>query len=263
MKLKDFLKDSTLEELRKEMGAKLVEPISKITYNPLTEEELNKLNEDGIDIENLDEVTINYDGTLIYKNTRVILYIRDWSFKDKYNKPSAPRYHVANCETLKRMREQGKKDRYVIATREDGIFTVNKSQINNNNGIEIKLNICKNCLRALNWEQYNNLKSEKNEIFKAFTIQKFFTKYPKSLLSADNHKTDITAPINHYPKNWDKISKDLRESKKWKCEKCGINKINNKNNLHVHHINGQKNENHPSNLKVLCKNCHEKEHKFR
>jgi len=43
------------------------------------------------------------------------------------------------------------------------------------------------------------------------------------------------------------------QNKKSKCENCGSTK-----NLMVHHINGNRKNNKPSNLKTLCWSCHEK-----
>ena len=44
-----------------------------------------------------------------------------------------------------------------------------------------------------------------------------------------------------------------------KCEECGWNRVHPKTKvvpLNVHHVDGNKFNNHISNLKVLCPNCH-------
>lgn len=51
---------------------------------------------------------------------------------------------------------------------------------------------------------------------------------------------------------------------KEKCSKCGFSSY--KGALHIHHKNGDHNDNIPPNLEVLCANCHfelhHKQHKF-
>jgi hypothetical protein len=259
MKLIDFLSFVPFEQLRSTMGASLVKPIGEIIIHGLDEHEIRVIGREGLEIESLDVLTFHDDGTLVYKDTRVILYIRDLSFSSRYNNPAMPRFHVSNCRTLQDMTQRGRGARYVIATREDGIFIVNKTSDGvEEKGINAKLDICKNCLSTLNWSGYTS-GGNKSEIFSHFTISDFFKKYPKSLLSEGNRQKDNVAPLNHYVENWNVLSTALRESKNWKCESCLADMKNQKDQLHVHHINGMKNDNKPTNLKVLCKSCHAKE----
>jgi HNH endonuclease len=259
MNLIDFLSFAPLEELRREMGASLVSPISEIIINGLDEHEIRAIGKEGIEIESLDILDFHDDKTLLYKNTRVMLYIRDWSFSNQSNKPTMPRFHICNCATIQKARESGRSARYVIATREDGIFIVNKTNSGIvQKGIEAKLDICKNCLSDLNWSGYTS-GGNKVEIFNHFEISDFFKKYPKSLLAEGNRQKDDVAPINNYPLNWSEISRIQRELKNWACERCEADMKLQKDSLHVHHIDGMKNNNNPSNLKVLCKWCHAKE----
>ena len=72
--------------------------------------------------------------------------------------------------------------------------------------------------------------------------------------------SDETAPINKYSDDWELVSKLCRQRKSWICEGCNGNFINNKQQLHVHHIDGIKFNNNISNLKVLCIDCHKKLH---
>ena len=57
-------------------------------------------------------------------------------------------------------------------------------------------------------------------------------------------------------KGFAEISRRLREQHSWTCTSCGIDMNEKKAGLHVHHLNGQKHDNRPANLKVLCALCH-------
>ena len=49
----------------------------------------------------------------------------------------------------------------------------------------------------------------------------------------------------------------LAERRGYKCEVCGIDSWQNKKlTLHVDHVNGDPSNNHPTNLRLLCPNCH-------
>lgn len=63
---------------------------------------------------------------------------------------------------------------------------------------------------------------------------------------------------HNYVTEWESISQSLRESHSWTCQECNVrlSQGNLKQYLHVHHINHVKDDNVPSNLKVLCVRCH-------
>ena len=66
-----------------------------------------------------------------------------------------------------------------------------------------------------------------------------------------------------YTKDWNKISKKRKEQVGYKCEACGVNfslKKDCQKFLHTHHIDADKSNNIRENLKVLCIECHSKEH---
>jgi hypothetical protein len=124
MKLPDFTHDKGLIALRREMGAD--SPGNFLTtFRPtsLTEEELERLGDVGIDVY-FDEITRLDDGTLAYKDSRVLVYIRDVpTYGSDF---TMPRFHVAFCSTLQKMFEAHRADRYVVATKESGDFFIQK-----------------------------------------------------------------------------------------------------------------------------------------
>jgi len=49
----------------------------------------------------------------------------------------------------------------------------------------------------------------------------------------------------------------LTNERGYKCEECGISDWNSKDiSLHIDHIDGDSDNNFPSNLRLLCPNCH-------
>ena len=238
MKLQNFSRNVGLNRLRQQMGAPLISWEPGGDWEPIDIDEILKSTELVIssrDIEYAD------DGTLEYNGQKLIVYIRD---QEEYYQPY--RFHVADCTTLKNMRDEGKYDKYVIPTRTDGKFYVNSFR--NDRCIEkgVKsLYVCMHCLGRLN---YKGTKE-------SFNLKAFFEMYGSKIAIKPTH-IDITAPVNEYPSNWDQISLRYREKVGWKCEECGTDLGEEKGFLHVHHINGLKNESSNENLRALCIGCH-------
>ena len=218
---------------------------------------------DEVEISADDEDLIFTDDGIYYQGRRVILYIRDIQSYLGYE-TQEPKFHITFCQTLKRMSVQGKSEKYVVAIRTDGKFKLN--YIANNviqRTVEKNLEVCKHCLRKVNWKDYNLFFGQKKKIiFENFSLEEFFQS-----VDDDNQKnfsnlpeyTEETAPPNIYPENWKKISKMLRTEAGYICSDCG-KKILESGKLHVHHINGFKQDCFRSNLEVLCADCHQKRH---
>ena len=166
-----------------------------------------------------------------------------------------PKFHVADCDTLQEMRRSNRYDRYVVTYRTDGKFIVNflHDQVEE---AERRLYVCKNCLDRLNYNGYRRRGySGRNAIRDYFDLRAFFEKYDSQITREPTH-TDITAPVNTYPPNWEQISYRYKEKRNWKCEECGVNLRDERKFLHVHHINGQKNDSNEKNFLALCISCH-------
>ena len=191
---------------------------------------------------------------IFYNGRRVILYIRDQvQYGDKINEY---KFHLVDCATLKAMRNQNRYGKYVVSTSTSGKFKVNR--IINNRPVESeeRLHVCKHCLRRLNQQGYNFT-------YENFSIEEFFRIMNEN--NSDNFQilpdeNDLTAPTNIYPKNWDEISRRLKEKYNYICQECHRNFSDCKSLLHVHHKNGRKNDCRESNLEVLCYDCHQAKH---
>ena len=208
----------------------------------------------------IEDIKINEDGTFEYEGKRVIVYIRDQAVFN-FSNTSEYKYHLAWCSTLNNMYNQKRYDKYVISERTDETFVINRiinGAIKESNE---KLHVCKNCLQKLNWKSYSN-SPLKEIIYENFSLEEFFKKYK------NNNKPEFpiipeynsqTAVLNNYTEDWEEISRQTKRSRKFTCEECGEYFPNGKG-LHVHHRNTIKSDNRPSNLQVLCPDCHQKMH---
>ncbi len=257
MKLPDFKTFAPFNKLRKKMGADNLGKFDiNFSWKPLSETELSQLQNTGIDVD-ASEIKFLHDKTIRYRDRRVLVYIRD--VKNYRDKISLPKFHIALCSTLEQMRKENRfNSRYVVSTKSDGKFVVNIPKASGFDPKDISLDVCKNCLRELNFNNYIN---DPYRAFKAFKLTDFFARYACTPLHITPNETDRTAPINQYPPDWELLSLTYKESMNWECEICLIDLSESKLKrfLHTHHINGNTYNCRPSNLKALCVKCHANE----
>jgi hypothetical protein len=260
VKLPDFDLDVELNALRLAMGAGPREYSAAPLSNVLTIEEIERLAGEGIEIP-LDDVRVLNDGTHFYKGRRVIVYIRDVA--EYGGRSSMPKYHLAMCDTLAKMIEEGRyKKRYVVATRDDGKFNIQKIR----GEIAVKsdepLSVCQHCLAELKYKTFS-LRLDQNErdlAVRNFSLKSFFQEYGKSCVWAVPKFDAVHAPTNIYSPQFYQISKALKQKRGYRCEqiRCGIDLSHptHRRYLHAHHIDADKSDNHPTNIKLLCIRCH-------
>lgn len=259
MKLPNFLLDGHLNSLRFEMGAPMCQTFKAArVYVPIELPIAEVLRDRGMDVDFQDIQRLE-DGTLGYKGHRVLVYIRDINSYD--DKASLPKFHVAYCATLEKMRQQRRWQRYVVANRDDGKFLVHIMSEAARPRI-VSLFVCQNCLTALNWNGFADGVEQRNRLrlVREFSLQEFFSVYPRDLVSVRPQFTSDTAPLNEYTDDWPDVSERAKNRAKYSCSACGIKlSLRLSRYLHVHHLNGLKYDNSDGNLEVLCIGCHAEE----
>lgn len=222
----------------------------------------------GITITPLDKNFSIKNNELFYKNTKVLLYIRDQAMYGQpedalKNYKSAYKFHLSWCQTLQTMFNSGKYEKYVVSTRQDDVLLVRA--IGSNNKVyesEQKLHVCRYCLSTLNYKGYRYAtKAQKDKIYNEFLLKEFFNVQNSDYSFHDMPKHDeYSAKTNIYPDNWEHVSELHRKLCHYRCERCGKNCSHDHKLLHVHHINGNKQDIRQSNLIALCLECHISEH---
>lgn len=265
MKLPNFYLFEPLNALKEKMGIardKLGNIDVPIDPGRLTQAELERLtSQDGLDI-SLDDLRVLEDGTLAYKDSRVLLYIRDVTVYGDHE--VEPRYHLANCSTLENMREKKRFNRYVISTRTDGKFNLNVIKGLSANTRLTALSVCQNCLGHLRYNGFHMHWSGGKRItaVRTFELLEFFQKFPKSLHTQTPKYNSDNAPLNTYTSDFEQISRRARAAAGFKCQECGVDCSSEsyQRYLHTHHVDGDKSNNTDDNLNVLCLVCHAEEH---
>lgn len=87
------------------------------------------------------------------------------------------KYHIEKCETLTAVNNKGESDKFFVHPGKNGVFPVliRNSKTNETTEEYIELNVCKHCLRKINYSGYANSKmSEKQKIVLNFSLPKFY-----------------------------------------------------------------------------------------
>ena len=208
------------------------------------------------------------NNELYFKNTKVLLYIRDQAMYGQpedilKNYKSGYKFHLSWCKTLQSMFNSGKYEKYVVSTRQDEVLLVRA--IGSNNKVyesEQKLHVCRYCLSTLNYKGYRYAtKAQKDKIYNEFSLKEFFNVQNSDYSFHDMPKHyEYSAKTNIYPDNWEHVSELHRKICHYRCERCGKDCSHDHSLLHVHHKNGNKQDIRQSNLIALCLECHISEH---
>lgn len=198
MRLPQFGSAPYFVALREKMGAKPAGRFSLVLeFRPVppseavTEAELDRLSRAGVEVSEA-AVRILDDGTLAFKNRRVLLYIRNlrppnlddleetWRSRrhEAFSEEGDPRFHIADCRTLQKMRQSGRGGRYVISVRDDGRFEV----VSGGSVAFRNLRVCKNCLEKLDWKGFAKRPAlERDDAVAEFSLAEFFGHYGRTV----------------------------------------------------------------------------------
>ncbi|WP_420546835.1 HNH endonuclease [Curvivirga sp.] len=264
MKLKvDF---SRLIQARESIGAKAA-PFIKTTSRRLPQKsafELELIETGNVILlgEDLERLLEFPAGLATIGNTQATLHIYQpfTDLETLQSEPSpAPKYHVMDCDILRKMKQKGRFDRYVLTRDPEGLFRVEPWDRERNKRLEeinAQLMPCKVCLKELNYDGFaEKEKSQTDEIVKNFDIGKFFENYEHIFRSLPLYSPE-TFPEGNYTSDWAKISENVRRAAQWKCDKCGVELSKHRSLLHVHHKDGNRGNNNKFNLQPLCCICH-------
>jgi hypothetical protein len=253
---------SSLQQAVTTMGADLIE--FEVSNKVIPIEPIDKQLGEGFEV-NFEDIEFE-TGLASYQGRQILLYIKDHSYNNKIygvlkDGAKGNRFHIADCEMLERMRQKGRFERYVVTNRLDGLFAVSGTDNRSNELIEgeTRLDVCQYCLEAINYQKFSSLKRglPRRSFVQSFQLADFFDTYSSFF------KFMPTGVANNsttgYSKDWDNISKKVREKSNYQCQQCGLDLSQHKRLLHVHHINGVKSDNSSSNLTPLCCDCHRKQ----
>lgn len=219
--------------------------------------------EKGIKV-TLSEVTGPDNELLTYKGRQVLLYIQDHGVhvQDALDNGSkGKKFHVANCRTLEDKRSTGRYERYVTTNNLSGEFYItghDDSEAKVKIEGRTRLKVCKNCLNKLDYQQYRLTRRADprtcDQIVAEFDLKAFFATYQSSFPHMPSRRAGQFD--GQYTADWGEVARRYKETKNFTCESCHLDLRNALSLLHVHHINGVKTNNSPSNLKALCIQCH-------
>jgi hypothetical protein len=262
MKLPDFAKCIEFLRLRENMGVLIIPilPTVKFTRNVTKQIITEEPNTKALDLEKKlknESITVDYrdisvdeNGLLNIEGLKVAAYIRDQPRGiDYYKKYSKYRYHLCNCRTLQYMSNIGREKRYLTTKRTDGLFEVFDTSDYRSRKLELKLDLCKNCVDELN---------DRGLWFIPFSLKKYFEKYD-SKIPKTIRRIETVTKVQNYTPNQDDLSHEYRKAVNYECQKCGVDCSSVPSHLHLHHRDGDKSNNERSNLCVLCIDCHSRE----
>jgi hypothetical protein len=117
-------------------------------------------------------------------------------------------------------------------------------------------------IKCLNCEKNHSVKRYKNQKYCSLKCQNLYKRnlFIKAWLKGDESGTRPSASAHPTARPFcGHIKSYLIDKNNNKCSSCGwgeINKFTGRVPLELDHINGNRNDNRPENVRILCPNCH-------
>lgn len=248
--LSNIIKD--LESIRKRVGGRLEAfPFDQIRIN----NDLTSRSEV--------EALFHSSGFLMARGAPVFVYIRDHTVVGYPSPKEANKIHFFTCRTLQSMVRKERFQRYHVTNRDDNRYLIDTRSWR---GKEVELYPCQNCLESVSYRcfHWHMAPSEKEKIIRDFDakaafalIGQQFEIFKQKVAKLGLLSASLPAGYSFY---WPRDSKEIRKSKNYTCEKCGVHLQHVKGCLDVHHKDHNKQNIKDSNLICLCKCCHAEQH---
>lgn len=263
MKLPDYLKCVEVKELLVSMGIQEVPELQSVdvTYEVHVPQEKEIENpmlsfKDRMDVKSVSldeqgvEVRIAADDTIEINGIKACAYIKKQSNSvDLSTMTTGYRYHLCNCRTIQSMIADGRLSRYVSTTRSDGKFPVIYQSRYGAKEYILKLELCKNCKEML---------QARGKLPHPYTLKKFFDEHqpniPKTIL-----KTEQVLVQEKYALDHPEVARRYKAREGYKCQMCDVDCSTATECIHLHHKDGDGQNNNAANLMVLCADCHSRQ----
>ena len=197
---------------------------------------IKDLNNGNLEITSDGIFFVTSDGT----KYQGFMYKREYHLS-KFGKP---RFHIYDCETIKKFQSSGNFYLYRWSNSEI-VSVIDMDDLYIEKQIE-NIPLCNNCRNILLQKQNQTYLNSHD-----------FVKVLKNVVSSKETNIDIFG----YVRDWEDISRSYREKMNYTCERCGIHiesPFFQHEYMHCHHKNGNKTDNRDENLECLCIDCHSK-----
>lgn len=210
-------------------------------YNIGTRDAYGKINPEEVKAADVTNGSMSFTSEGIFVKDaeghehQVFLYKKDYHL-EKYGKP---RFHICKCRVIEDFINSGGFNAHYVRANSEPVPVKNLDDFRTKVEVDA-LPLCSYCSKMLGDFEDSS-------------------EFIETLKSANQTaQEDLEVDLFGYVRNWEQLSKAYREKQHYKCEKCGL-EINNdydKQYIHVHHVDGDKLNNHEENLRCYCLYCH-------